>query len=79
MDLILYIQLGIIIFLCFILVWITESSRKEREQLYNRLMARDLQDFKTAEKGPKARKNPLMENIKNAYREQNFEEQQERL
>lgn len=49
-------------------VWISERGRAERQQLYNRLMARDLADYRQMIQKPKPpRENFLTKQMKQGY------------
>lgn len=61
----------------FVAWWITliawavdkRSDRKEREELYNRLISRDLSDYRTGQGNPPLpRENPLRRSIRDAYK-----------
>lgn len=53
---------------CGVIIWITERARKERQQLYNRLMARDLADYRQMIEKPKPpRENYLTKQMKQGY------------
>lgn len=59
------VMLGLIAFL----IYVDREHRKERRDLYNRLMARDFHEFNTAQRGkPPKSDNFLKQSIEEAYR-----------
>lgn len=51
-----------------VIIWLGERGRKEREQLYNRIMARDLNEYNQQTRPPKPpRENFLVKQMRQGY------------
>lgn len=66
----LYLLATLSILLIVVLVILEHFHRLERADLYNRLMARDLQEYKQSDQKAPTKRNFVQENINRAYREQ---------
>lgn len=54
MMIIIYALFAVILSLCGLLAYISHQHYKERKDLYNRIMCRDIQEYKNVNKEPKS-------------------------